>query len=112
MIGEKVIEKRIVTLSEVDALLKVRTKDVEPKYEQEVTIKYVSKFKTLTPKQSESMKKDLLKLDYLDDFHAVKVVDLMPGDDKDLSVLFGDKRIPLTKAQNDEVLELVKKYAK
>ena len=112
MIGEKVVSKKIVTLGKVEALLKDRVKNVEPKFEQEVTIKYVKRFRKLTAKQGESMIKDLFGLDFMDELHSVKVVDLMPADEKDLGVLFSDKRIPLTKAQIDDVLKIVSKYRK
>lgn len=93
MIGKKLLETKPVTISQVEGILKKRQESAGLNYEQELTQKYIAKFKKLESKEAEKAVKELIEAG-LDEASAVKVVDIMPKTLDELKAVFGKRPMP------------------
>ncbi|MDO8624708.1 MAG: DNA-directed RNA polymerase subunit F [Candidatus Diapherotrites archaeon] len=111
MLVEKIVSKKPVSLAEVKETLKERLKDKEgePTYEQDMTLKYVATFVTLTRAQSHKLIKDLLGIEGIDDVLAVKIADILPTKPQVLEVLL-QKKYNMTDEQKKQIVDLVIQY--
>lgn len=111
MIGEKLIEKKPVTLAEVKQLLAERKKEKDLSYEQDITLKYAKKFSKLSLTQAEKLKTGLKAIEGLSDEIIVKLIDMLP-DKKERLQLVIPKETVLDEATLQKILALCKKYKK
>jgi DNA-directed RNA polymerase subunit F len=102
---------RPVTLSEVKHLLKKISKErKELIYEQKMALEHSNIFAKLTLKKTENLIKELLELDFLQEIHAYKIVDILPKNEDDIKTLFAKERITLTENNINTLLEKINKY--
>jgi len=111
MIGEKIIERKPVSLINVKQLLSERKKEKDLSYEQDITLKYAKHFAKVTPAQAEKLVTELKKIETLNDKTIVKIIDLLPVKKEKLQLLIA-KDIVLDEASTQKILELCKKYKK
>lgn len=111
MIGEKLIDKKPVSLVEVKELLGERKKDKDLNYEQDIAIKYAKKFAKVSPKEAEKLKEELSKIESLDSELVVKLIDLLPTK-KEVLELIVPKGTAVSEEDLVKVLALTKKYCK
>ncbi|MFH0955584.1 MAG: hypothetical protein V1777_05755 [Candidatus Micrarchaeota archaeon] len=109
MLAEKILGKTPVSLTKAQDLLKTRTKDVTPTYEQDMSLKYTGKFSRLTPAKSEKLVHDLMKIDGVSDWLAVKIADVLPVEKTVLELLLA-KNIKLSPESQTQIVDTVKKY--
>lgn len=111
VVGEKIVEEKPLTLVEVSELLSERKNEKELTYEQDLTLKYAKKFVKLTLKQFEKIKEELSKIEKLDEYAIVKIIDVLPKT-KEILQLVLPKNIELDNETAERVLDVTKKYAK
>lgn len=111
MIGEKLIEQKPITLSEVKNLLSERKKEKDLTYEQDLTYKYVKKFSKTSLAQAEKLVSELSEIEGLDPETVIKIVDLLPEKKERLQLLILKEAV-LNEADMQKVLALCKKYRK
>ncbi len=100
-------DEKYVTLAEVKELLsKVEEKTIEQKIAQE----HAEQFAVLDAKKSRKLAKELAEIDYIGDFLAVKIADLLPQTIDELRAVFAKERINLETAEAEKILSIVKKY--
>lgn len=99
--------EKYVTLSEVkDLLSQVEEKTIE----QKIAMEHAEHFALLDTKKSRELAKKLAKIDYITDFLAVKIVDLLPQTIDELRAVFAKERINLETGEAEKILSLVKEY--
>ena len=107
----KDVEIRPVPLAEVKNILKKVSKDrKELLYEQRTAFEHAQKFSTLPVKKTEDLIKELMELKFLEEIHAVKIVDLLPNTDDDVKAIFAKERTALGANEIKKILEIVSKY--
>jgi DNA-directed RNA polymerase subunit F len=111
MIGEKILEKKPVSLVEVKQLLSERKKAKDLSYEQDITFKYAKKFSKLSLAQAEKLKSELASIQGLNAETAVKIVDILP-EKKEILQLLIPKDVVVDEAGLKAILDLCKKYKK
>ncbi len=78
MIGERIIDKKPVNLTEVKQLLAGKKKEKDLSYEQDITLKYAKKFSKLSLSQAKKLESELKQLEGLLPAMIVKIVDILP----------------------------------
>lgn len=71
---------------------------------------FIKKFSKIQLKKSEQLKKELTDLGLLKlkKEHIVKIVDVLPEDEEDLSKIFTD--VSLDEDETNKILDVIKKY--
>lgn len=104
-------DKKLVTISEVKNILKKIEKErPELTYEQRIALEHSTKFSKLTNQKSKDLIKDLLKLEFIEEIHAYKIVDLLPKNSEDIKTIFAKERLNLDDNKINEIIKLVNKY--
>ncbi|MBU0636141.1 hypothetical protein KKE06_03890 [Candidatus Micrarchaeota archaeon] len=112
MIAEKVLDRKTVPLAKVKELVKERVKDAEaPTYEQDMTLKYVGKFATLSRAKAEKIVEELQKIEGVDEALAVKAADVLPVEKTVLELLLA-KKYHLSDDAIQSILDVIKKFNK
>jgi len=111
MLVEKIVSKKPVSLAEVKEIVKDRLKNKEgdPTYEQDMTLKYVGAFVRLTRAQTQKLVKDLSAIAGVDEPLAIKIADILPVKIPVLDVLL-QKKYDLTDDQKKQIVDLVIQY--
>ena len=104
-------EVRPVSLSEVKNILRKVEKDREElNYEQKIALEHANAFAKLPVKKTEEMIKELLKIEFIQEFHAYKIADILPKNADDVKTIFAKERITLDENKIKNILEIVRKY--
>lgn len=111
MIGEKMLGKKPVNLTEVKQLLAERKREKDLSYEQDITLKYAKKFSKLTLSQAQKLESELKKIEGLNDELIVKIMDILPGKKETLQLVI-PKETVLNEASMQKILDLCKRYRK
>lgn len=111
MIAKAVLEEKPVGISEAKTVLDALSKSGnELNYEQRITMDYLSRFTRLSTKKSQKLIDELLNLNpKIKPELAVKIADLLPGDEEDARAIFAKERFTLTKEEIKAILELTPK---
>lgn len=96
-------------MATVKKSLEARAKEAEATYEQKQTIDYVKEFSKLDEKSAEELVSKLIELG-IDRRQAVKIADLLPGDEDDMKLIFSKVHYSISKETTDKVFELVRGY--
>ncbi len=104
-------EVKPVSISEVKNILKKVEKEREELlYEQKIALEHAHKFAKLPVKKIEDLIKELSKLDFLEEIHTYKIVDLLPLTEEDVKTIFAKERITFGEGEIKKILDLVRKY--
>ncbi|WP_423792353.1 RNA polymerase Rpb4 family protein [Methanocaldococcus indicus] len=106
MIGKKILEEKIITISEASKIMEERAKLGELSYEQGCALDYLQKLKKLSPEKARELVNELISIG-VDKETAVKIADILPEDMDDLRAIYYKRELP---ENVDEILETVKKY--
>ncbi len=109
MIAKAVLEGRPIGAPEAKTVLDALSESGEElNYEQRIAIDYLSKFVSLSTKESQKLIDGLLKLNQkIKPELAVKIADLVPVDEEDVRAVFAKERFTLTKEEIKAILELI-----
>ncbi|HEX58861.1 MAG TPA: RNA polymerase Rpb4 family protein [Methanomicrobia archaeon] len=113
MIVKQVLSEELLTLAEVHEILKSikeEHKDEEMSYEKRRVLEYSTKFSKTNAKASRELLNELLKLEKMNEFIAVKIVDLMPKSREELRSIYAKEGYTLTEEELDAILDIVAKY--
>jgi DNA-directed RNA polymerase subunit F len=104
-------DKKFVTISEVKNILKkIEKQRPELTYEQRIALEHSNKFSKLTNQKSKELIKDLIKLEFIEEIHAYKIVDLIPKSSEDIKTIFAKERLNLDENKIKEIIKLINKY--
>jgi len=111
MIGERVIERKPVSLVDVKQLLSDRKKVKELSYEQDIAFNYAKKFAKLSSVQAEKLSEELSAIGGLTPEVIVKIIDILP-EKKEILQLLIPKEVVLDEASLQKIFDLCKKHKK
>ncbi|ACX73398.1 RNA polymerase Rpb4 [Methanocaldococcus vulcanius M7] len=106
MIGKKIIDERIITISEASEIMYERAKIGELSYEQGCALDYLQKFSKLDTDEAKKLVEELKSLG-VDEKTAVKIADILPEDIDDLRAIYYKRDLP---ENAEEILDVVRKY--
>ena len=112
MIGKKLVREIPIPLTEVKEIIEKRKKEGELSYEQNLTLEYCKKFTHLKKKEAESLIKELVQLDKIEEPHAVMLANLLPVKAEDLSLIFSKEHFLLSGEELNSILDILNKYRK
>ena len=110
MLEQKIIESKPISLVELKELLKERSKAGELTYEQNLTLKYASKYAKLSKAQTNKLINELNAVEGMNEELGIKIVDILPAELEVLELLI-PKNSAVKKEQFQPILDLVKKFA-
>jgi DNA-directed RNA polymerase subunit F len=103
--------EEFLTLAEVRELLRKEKEDRgELSPEQGYALQHAEAFAGLTPRKARKLVKELLELEFMSPFNAVKIVDLLPTHPDEVRAIFAKERFTLGKEDIERVLNAVTKY--
>ena len=103
--------KKFVPISEVKNILKkIETERKEITYEQRIALEHANKFTKIPNQKVKDLIKDLINLEFIDEIHVYKIVDLLPVNDEDIKTIFAKERINLDDEKIKKILDIVNKY--
>ena len=103
-------EEHCITLSDVEKLLEEEGKKRELSNDQRLALDHAQKLSKLDLDKARELKEELLKLDFINEQLACKLVDLLPSHSDDIRVLFSKERLVLDKKYIEQILKVVEKY--
>ena len=103
-------EGRTVSLAEALKLLEKETEKRELGYEQKLAFAHAQQFSRLKLEESEKLKSELMKMEYMNEPLAYKIVEVLPNHPDDIRVIFSKERHTLVPAEIEAILEAVRKY--
>jgi DNA-directed RNA polymerase subunit F len=103
--------KKFIPISDVKNILKKIEKDrKELTYEQRIALEHANKFAQLTSQKTKELIKELNKLDFIEESHIYKLVDLIPKTNEDIKTIFAKERINLNDEKIKKILTIINKY--
>jgi DNA-directed RNA polymerase subunit F len=104
--------KKFIPLSEVKNILKKIEKErTEITYEQRIALEHAQKFAKLPNQKVKDLIKDLMKLEFIEESHVYKIVDLLPSKNEDIKTIFAKERINLDDNKINNILNIINKYS-
>jgi len=113
MIVKQVLSEELLTLAEVHRILKEikeEHKGEEMRYEKRRVLEYSTKFSKMDAKTSRKFLNELLALEKMNEFIAVKIVDLLPRSREELRSIYAKEGYTLTEEELDAILDIIAKY--
>ncbi|MDO8427680.1 MAG: DNA-directed RNA polymerase subunit F [Candidatus Diapherotrites archaeon] len=111
LIGEQLLERKFLTLTEVKDLLNKRKKEKELTYEQDMALKYSKQFAKLTPAQTKKMIGELKEFPEITEEMAVKIADMVPSEMPILKLII-PKEVKISEESLNKIFEISQKYSK
>ena len=103
--------KKYLPISEVKNILKKIEKErKELTYEQRIALEHANKFAKLPSQKTKDLIKDLNKLDFIEETHVYKLVDLIPKTNEDIKTIFAKERINLNDEKINKILTIINNY--
>ena len=106
---KKMISEKILTLAEVEKILKKREKEDELIYEQKTASEHIQRFSKLKEKDALKLKNELVDAGLKEDV-ASKIVDVLPMDKEDILYLFSRERFILDEKEVKKLADIISKY--
>lgn len=102
--------KKYLTLAEVREILTNLMKERELTLEQRYALKHAEDFSKLDIKKSLELKEELMKLPFMTERVAVKIVDILPQTPEEVRAILYKEPMTITLEEIQKILETVKKY--
>lgn len=102
---------KIISIVEAKNILKKISKErKELQYEQRIALEHAEKFAKLSAKQTKDLIKELMKLDRVEETHAIKLVDIFPKTEDEVKAVFAKERYTPNDKEIKNIMEIIKKY--
>lgn len=103
--------EEFLTLAEVRELLETEKEERgELSPEQGYAHQHVEAFARLRPKKARRLVEELMGLEFVSPFNAVKIADLQPQDPDEVRSIFAKERFTLGKEDVARILKMVEKH--
>ena len=103
--------KKYVPISEVKNILKkIESERKEITYEQRIALEHANKFTKIPNQKVKDLIKVLMKLEFIDEIHVYKIVELLPLNEEDVKTIFAKERINLDDEKIKKILDIINKY--
>jgi len=103
-------QARTVSLAESLKMLEKESEKRELGYEQKLAHSHAQQFSRLSLEASEKLKADLMKMEFMNESVAYKIVEILPNHPDDVRVIFTKERHTLSPTEIDAILEAVRKH--
>lgn len=100
------MKKRYVTVPEVKEILQEINKNYELSNLQKNTLKYAEDFSKVPLKKVKKLREELLKLDFIDERSATKLVDIVPKNYEEIRAIFQKDNIVVPLDDIKKILEI------
>ncbi|ASJ16774.1 DNA-directed RNA polymerase subunit F [Thermococcus chitonophagus] len=118
MIGRKKLGQRYITIAEAKEILLKRHEEglkagiEEPLYyEARLALEHAEKFAKLPAEKARDAVEELMNtFEWMNDWLAAKIVDIMPEDTFDLRVIFAKEEYQPTQDEMKKIIEILDKY--
>jgi DNA-directed RNA polymerase subunit F len=109
---EETRSDKIISIAEAKNILKKISKErKELLYEQKIALEHAEKFARLSAKQTKDLIAELMKLDHIEEFHAIKITDILPMNEDDVKAVFAKERYTPNDKEIKNILEVIKKHS-
>ncbi len=102
--------RKYLSLPEVKELLREENEHRELNSLQKSALTHAEEFAKISKEDVEKLIEELMQLDFMDEKHAVKIVDIMPVHPDQVRAIFYREKIVLPPEDIKAVLDLVAKY--
>ncbi len=102
--------RKYLSLPEVKRLLREENEHRELNSLQKSALTHAEEFAKISKEDAEKLIEELMQLDFMDEKHAVKIVDIMPVHPDQVRAVFYREKIVLPPEDIKAVLDLVAKY--
>lgn len=103
------MKKRYVSIPEVKEILEEINKNNELNNLQKNTIKYAEDFSKVPLKKVKKLREELLKLDFIDEKFATKLIDIVPKNYEEIRAIFQKDNIVVPLDDIKKILEIFEK---
>jgi len=107
MIGKNVVSSRVATLAEVADILEDRKSKGEMGFEQQACLDYSTRFKKVSKKKALDFIAKLQENEKIKETTAVKIADVMPKYESQLSAILLKDRCELSKGEMAEIIKQI-----
>jgi len=102
----------LLTPAEVKELLEKELEEREElTYEQKLTVSHVDRIKKVSLKNSQKLIKELLKLERVTEYLALKIAEIIPKDFDDIDMIYQRERFRLSDEEKEQILEITAKHS-
>jgi len=102
---------RLVSLAEAKNILrKVEKERKELIYEQRIALDHAQKFSVLPLKKINELVTDLMKIEFIKDIHAYKIVDILPTTEDEVKAIFAKERVTPAEGDIKQILKIIEKH--
>ncbi len=103
------MKKRYVSIPEVKEILQEINKTNELNNLQKNTLKYAEDFSKVPLKKVKKLREELLKLDFIDEKFATKLIDIVPKNYEEIRAIFQKDNIVIPLDDIKKILEIFEK---
>jgi DNA-directed RNA polymerase subunit F len=103
------MKKRYVSIPEVKEILQEINKNNELNNLQKNTLKYAEDFSKVPLKKVKKLREELLKLDFIDEKFATKLIDIVPKNYEEIRAIFQKDNIVVPLDHIKKILEIFEK---
>ncbi len=103
-------EGRYVSLTEAKEMLEKESELRELSPDQKAAHEHASKVTPLSFSDIKALIDEVAALDFVNDFVAVKIADVLPQHPDDVRAVFAKERMVLEKGHIDQIIDIVVKY--
>jgi DNA-directed RNA polymerase subunit F len=103
------MKKRYVSIPEVKEILQEINKNNELNNLQKNTLKYAEDFSKVPLKKVKKLREELLKLDFIDEKFATKLIDIVPKNYEEIRAIFQKDNIVVPLDDIKKILEIFEK---
>ncbi|MGC8497402.1 MAG: RNA polymerase Rpb4 family protein [Thermoplasmata archaeon] len=103
------MKKRYVSIPEVKEILQEINKANELNNLQKNTLKYAEDFSKVPLKKLKRLREELLKLDFIDEKYATKLIDIVPKNYEEIRAIFQKDNIVVPLDDIKKILDIFEK---
>ena len=104
-------DEKFVSWFEAKKVLEKKAKEKELGYEQKNALEHLRKFSKLPQKAADGLMAELDKIERLKEKHKIAIVDMLPRDEEELRMLFGNDIVTVSDEDKKKIVSLVKKFS-
>ncbi len=102
------MERKYLTIPETKEILEKISKERDINDFQKDVLTYVRNMSKISPEEAKEMVKKLMKLDFVSEKMAVKIVDIMPVNPEQVRSIFYKEKKDLNEEQISSILAILK----
>jgi Uncharacterized protein conserved in archaea len=102
--------ERYVTLAEVRDLLTEENEKRELLTTQKAAMEHARSVSALSSEKAKELAKEVLTVEGVTEYTAVKIADLLPQYPEDIRAIFSKERLAIEPATIDKIIEIVGRY--